>query len=339
MKGWVKKAGIRLLSSPPFYPVLRAMALRDAPTTILCYHTLRPTSETLDAWTALRLGDFFDQIKTLRQHYEIVSLAMALERQGMASRPRAVLTFDDGELGLYQHLLPLVAAEKLPVTVYVATSQIEQGTPYWFDRVMNALQGEGTVRIDLSTEGLTEWQVGPSRGQNRWTQISAILEALKTVPPAERDRLADLVVAQTDMQTDGFTPLQPMTIAQLKELAASPFVTIGAHSHGHELLDQLPLKAALASIAQSKTCLESWTGKEVSDFAYPNGNYSPELMIEIEKLGFVSATILDDRLASFRASPFALSRIGVGRYDTSRRLSLRLIGLGLPRLRSTHELV
>ena len=171
MKEWTKKAGIKVLSSPPFYTVVKAIAQRRNPTTILCYHTLRPAAEKLDAWTALSLEDFRNHVKFLRRHYEIVSLAEALECQGMAGRPRVVLTFDDGEVGLYQHLLPLVAAEKLPVTVYVSTGQIEKNSPYWFDRIMNALQGEGTVEIDLPAAGLEAYQVGPSRARDGGTRL------------------------------------------------------------------------------------------------------------------------------------------------------------------------
>ena len=327
MKNAIKRAALCLLNWAPIYRVLRRRALKDSPLTVLCYHTLRPDDEPLDAWLALRLGDFRRQVETLRRHYDIVSLDAGLSPAAPGSRPRVVLTFDDGEVGLYSHLLPFIEAEKLPVTIYVATSQIEAGQPYWFDRVMNGLQGNGPIRINLQADGLAAWTVGPERGKARWQAIGDILQALKDMPPPERDRLADAIVGQAGPIIDSFTPLAPMTIPQLQKLASNPLVTIGAHSHCHNLLDQIPLAQARTSIAQSRNLLKEWTGQEVRHFAYPNGNYIPELMAEIADLGFVSASILGDRLAPSGVDPFALPRIGVGRYDVLHRFRLRLVGV------------
>ena len=327
MKAALKRLALHGLTARPVYGLLRSRALVGDPVTILCYHTLRPDAEPLDAWIALRLGDFRAQIDALRQDYNIVSLDAALAPAPKGARPRAVLTFDDGERGLYDHLLPIIAAEDLPVTIYVATAQIETGIPYWFDRVMNALQGPGATRIDMGAAGLGAWTVGPGRGKTRWTQIGPILEALKAAPPADRDVLADAIVAQAGAPAGGFTPLQPMTLPQLKELAARPHVTIGAHSHGHELLDQIPLPEARASIARSRELLQGWTGQPIRHFAYPNGNYTPDLTAVLADLGFASATILEDRLAQADAPARALPRIGVGRYDPLPRFRLRLVGV------------
>ena len=225
---------------------------------------------------------------------------------------------------MFEHLLPFVRDTQLPVTVYVATSQIETGQAYWFDRVMNALQGAGETRIDMRAAGLGQWVVGPMRGKARWSQIGDILAALKAAPAADRDRLADEIIAQTPAIGSDFTPLTPMSIAQLQELAADPLVTIGAHSHCHNLLDQIPLEEARASIAKSRKLLEGWIGQPVAHFAYPNGNYTPELMDAIRDLGFSSATSLDERLATQDAPKMALPRISVGRYDVLSRFLLRL---------------
>src|SRR5690349_19765389 len=113
------------LASPPSYALVRARALLGNPITVLCYLTIRPDNEVLDAWTAVRRSDFIRQVEFLRTRYDIISLDDAFDRGAEASsRPRAVLTFDDGEVGLYDSLLPLVSEMRLPVTLYIATGQI-----------------------------------------------------------------------------------------------------------------------------------------------------------------------------------------------------------------------
>ena len=328
MKSAVKRAGLAVLNAAPVYRALRGRALAGDPVTILCYHTLRPDRDRLESWLALALSDFRAQVAHLRRHYDIVDLDAALDaRPRPGVRARAVLTFDDGEGAMHDLLLPVAEAEGLPVTIYVATAQIETGRPFWFDRVMNALQGDGATRIDMRDHGLPVWQVGPARGNHRWTQIGEILEALKAVPEEDRDRLADLIVAQGGPLPDDVTPFRPMSVAELQVLAASDVVTIGAHSHGHELLDRLPTDAALASATRSRDLLQGWTGRKVRHFAYPNGNYTPALMEGLAAAGFASATILEDRLAAPDAPPMALPRIGIGRYDGVERMRLRLVGL------------
>lgn len=322
------------------YALLRARAQHGDPVTLLCYHTLGPDAQDFDAWTVLRLDDFRRQMDFVRAQYDIVSLDAALEAgPGRRGRPRAVITFDDGEAGLYSHLLPFVEAARLPVTVYVATRQIETGAPYWFDTVMNALQAPGPFTIDLGPAGLParskgsgapaktsslRWTVGPATGPARWKVISDILETLKSLPPEIRAERAAAVVAQAPSAPARFTPLAPMSIPELAALARSDWITIGAHSHCHGLLDQIPAAEARASVARSRALLEAWTGRTVRHFAYPNGNHDASVARAVAGLGFVSATALGMTLWRRGAGPFALPRLAIGRYDDLARFKLRL---------------
>jgi peptidoglycan/xylan/chitin deacetylase (PgdA/CDA1 family) len=327
MKRLLKQAALSVLSSRPVYGLLQSRSLRDRRPTILCYHTLGPDDETMDAWTVLRACDFRQQLAFLREHYDIVSLDEALSHPAPTPRAKAVLTFDDGDAGLFNHLLPIIEAEAVPVTVYIATAQIVEGRAYWFDRVMNALQGQECADIDLRHAGLAKWRVGPQTGAARWMVISDILEALKRMPPDRREALAQDVVAQAGPSQRAFTPLKPMTVEQLKILAANPHVTIGAHSHCHNLLDQIPLEEASDSIDRSRKLLQDWTGQPVRHFAYPNGNMNPALQKRLELLGFATGAALTVGQDDKTPNAFALPRISIGRYDDIRRFRLRLVGL------------
>lgn len=322
-----KRLAKSVLTSKVLYGPLRAHALREDPVTVLCYHTLRPDDEPIDAWTAVRVSDFVRQIAFLRTHYDIVSLDAAFEaRRTPGKRPRAVVTFDDGEVGLYDSLLPLVSDLRLPVTLYIATGQIEAGRAYWFDEVMNALQADGPFTIDLTAAGLKAWSVTPGRGARRWAVIADILETLKGVRPGQRSALADAVIAQAPaLAAAPFKPLAPLSVPQLVELARSEWVTIAAHSHCHNLLDQIPAEDVRESLARSRHLLEAWTGRPVLHFAYPNGNHGPTVEKIVSDMGFASAFALDDRLWHRGMDPFVLPRVCIGRYDDLNRFKLRLV--------------
>ena len=321
MKAALRRAARDALAAWPARAALRAFALRGGPVTVLCYHTLGPDEGGPDAWTVLRTGDFRAHLAILREAYDIVDLDTALAAgPGQAGRPRAVLTFDDGETGLHRHLLPLLETERVPATVYIATRQIETGQPYWFDRLMGALQGPRTV--DLRQERLGVWTLPAAPGASRWLVLSDLLEALKRADPKRREELTDRILADHP-KPRGRPPLGPMTRAELAELAACPWVTIGAHSHCHSLLDQIPPAEARESMAQSRALLEDWTGREVAHFAWPNGNHTAELRRIAAELGFRSATALGG-LWRRGADPFALPRLAIGRYDNAARFRLRL---------------
>lgn len=324
-----KQLAKSLLASGVPYALLKMRALKGRPVTVLCYHTLRPDADPLDAWTVVRESDFVRQMEFLRAHYDVVSLDAALSGEnGDSGRPRAVVTFDDGEVGLYDSLLPLVTRLCLPVTLYIATEQIETGQAYWFDAVMNGLQAPGPFTIDLRPAGLKAWTVGPEHGAGRWAVVSDILEALKAVPPAQRSALAADVVAQAPAPSGApFKPLQPLSVAQLAELSRSEWVTIGAHSHCHSLLDQIPTADARTSVARSRALLEGWTGQPVRHFAYPNGNHDAAVEAIVADTGFRSAMALTGKLWHRGANPLVLPRVLVGRYDDFDRFKLRLAEL------------
>ncbi len=325
MTALLKRAARGVLGSAPVRGVLQARAFADDPVTVLCYHTLGPDDGGVDAWTALRVADFRAQVAMLSESHDIVTLDAALaEGPGRAGRrrPRAVLTFDDGEAGLYRHLLPVLDDLRVPVLIYVATAQIESGQPYWFDRVMGAL-GTGAHRVEVPGLGL--WIIPAVPGAARWSVLGALLEALKTVDPVQREALVEGVLA-AHPTPPGRPPLAPLTRAELAAVAASPFVTIGAHSHCHNLLDQISVTAARESMARSRDLLRDWTGQAVAHFAWPNGNHTAALRAVAAELGFVTAAALDGGLWRRGADLFALPRVGVGRHDDAARLRLRMIG-------------
>ena len=324
-----KQLGRRVLTSDGLYPLIRARALRGHPVTVLMYHTLGADDESFDAWTVVRRSDFLAQIRLLQQGYEIVSLdtAMAHVREAVpAGRPKAVVTFDDGHSGLHRYLLPLLDELQLPVTIYVATGHIASGRPYWFDRVMNALQVSRSARLQLAEYGLPPFAVDVGTGEERWQALGGLLEALKGLDPERREAAADAVVAQlAPYRRNDFEPLEPLSRAQLLELARSPWVTLGAHTDCHSLLDQIPADSAQASMARSAQLLREWTGQAVNHFAYPNGNHNPELMARAQAAGFATALTTEKGLWRRSDSHFAVSRIPVGRYDDLTRFKFNLL--------------
>ena len=179
----------------------------------------------------------------------------------------------------------------------------------------------------MPCRGLGRITLNAERGEGNWLRLSRLFEALKALDAVPREALvAQLVATAQDRARPPFRPLRPLTPDEVRTLARSRWVTIGSHSHGHELLDRIALTAARDSIARSLTLLHEWTGHAVEHFAYPNGNYNTALAAALPGLGLKSAVTTRKGLWRQEGSPFALPRINVGRFDDAARLRLNLLG-------------
>lgn len=306
--------------------VRRALLARHV--AVLMYHDLCADDVDIEAWTVVRRADFVHQLRHVRQHYDVVSLDEAIDASGRERRrPLAVFTFDDGLAGNHDVLLPIVEAERLPVTVFVATEHIERQVPYWFDRIVNALNLSQPLALDLRQFDLGVLRFNDGRGAQNWRRIQALLTRLKACSPQQQLAVVEAVEAQT-----GSLPrahpwrLRPMSIEALQRLAASDFVTIGAHSHEHQVLPRMGLDAARASIARSRDLLRQWTGQAVDHFAYPSGAYDGEVMRVVQELGFRTAVTTESGFWTERVALHAIPRIAVGRYDSAAVFGINLLG-------------
>jgi peptidoglycan/xylan/chitin deacetylase (PgdA/CDA1 family) len=294
--------------------------------TVLMYHDLGADDDDYPVWQLVKESSFRAQMAYLRSVYDIVGLDDAVrQRQSLSSsdRPRAVITFDDGLSGNADYLLPIVRELRLPVTIYVATEHLERQRPAWTDRVVNALQYREPAQLRLERFGLGRVAITGSTDVERWASIQRLLDAIKPMPrPA-----ADDVAAEIEAQAGGSIPaLLPLSLQQLADLAAEPLVTLGSHTHGHELLDQLDDDAAAATISRSVELLRSWTGRSIDHFAYPNGSYRPSTVEVVRSLGFASATTVAKGIWRRTDSVFEIPRVHVSRFDSQDRFVAETLG-------------
>jgi peptidoglycan/xylan/chitin deacetylase (PgdA/CDA1 family) len=91
--------------------------------------------------------------------------------------------------------------------------------------------------------------------------------------------------------TTGWVDRDPrmMTAAQIREMAADPLVTWGAHGVTHRPLTDLPPEEARREILESRARLVELTGSPVTLFAYPDGKFGDSHRRVIEEAGFVGA--------------------------------------------------
>jgi peptidoglycan/xylan/chitin deacetylase (PgdA/CDA1 family) len=163
-----------------------------------------------------------------------------------------LLTVDDGWQSNVTNVVEVANLYKVPVTIFVATTPVEEGA-YWWSFIQQAKQ-QGVTRF-------SKWDLKKMPEEKRL----GILQEIKKKVSARRDA---------------------MTIDQIRAISASPYITIGAHTQTHPILINCQEKQVYEELKISRQKLESWTGKEVVYFAYPNGDYSPREAQILETLKY-----------------------------------------------------
>ncbi len=107
--------------------------------TVLGYHQVGgPVAGSVN----LPLPLFEAQAAWLAEHAHVVSLDDAVARLTgddkataplPTDRPTVAITFDDGTADFVEHAVPVLARHGLPVTLYLATSFVEEGRSFWDD--------------------------------------------------------------------------------------------------------------------------------------------------------------------------------------------------------------
>jgi peptidoglycan/xylan/chitin deacetylase (PgdA/CDA1 family) len=100
--------------------------------------------------------------------------------------------------------------------------------------------------------------------------------------------------------------------AQLRDIAASGLVDIGAHSHSHPALDRVDVARRRSEIHLPRLILEDLLQMPVRTFAYPFGYFNGGTRREVTDAGYDLAYAVGERHATPRDHPLAIPRWGVG---------------------------
>lgn len=106
--------------------------------------------------------------------------------------------------------------------------------------------------------------------------------------------------------------------AQLREIAASPLVTVASHTQTHAYLKGRSEGVQRQEIVNSKKELEAVTGKPVRHFAYPYGAFDEVSLRLIREAGYETAASTIISTVNDDSTRYALRRVRVGNYPASK---------------------
>jgi peptidoglycan/xylan/chitin deacetylase (PgdA/CDA1 family) len=296
---------------------------------------------------------FAEHLGVLAESYAPLALGelLARMRAGKPANRCVAVTFDDGYADNLLTAEPLLERAGVPATVFVASGNVRDGRPFWWDELERVLLQPGELPSALTvtisgkqfhfelgddaaympdaTDRRAAWTVldddDPGPRQAAYRRLCSSLRNLD-----ETEREAALAGLRSLVEPpNGPEPnvARPLTREELRRLVGEGFVDVGAHSVSHPVLARLASRRQEEEIAGSKRELEEIAGRPVSSFAYPYGgasDFDEAAVSLVRAAGFDHAcTAVAGRLTP-RTNPFRVPRLLVRDWtgeDFDRRLA------------------
>jgi poly-beta-1,6-N-acetyl-D-glucosamine N-deacetylase len=164
-----------------------------------------------------------------------------------------VLSADDGWKNNYENIIEVANRLRVPVTIFATTTPVETGEAYWWS-YFQAAQKMGLINES-------------PRVMKQRTDVQRVefVNELKSKIELSRESL---------------------TVEQVKQADKTSFVSIESHTVTHPMLSKCSDHKSKFEIIESKKILEGWLQKPITQFAYPNGDYTEREIRYLHEAGY-----------------------------------------------------
>lgn len=240
----------------------------DAPVVVLAYH--RVTQLPSDPHQlAVTPENFRVQMQYLRRHCHCLR---GDQDWSTLRAPAVVVTFDDGYADNLYHALPILRAVEVPATMFISTGMLGSDGEFWSDELEHLVLGEGDrpPRFALHDREYGSGWPASTRAQ-RVDLHDHLHRGMLAIRAQRREAWLDQLRSWAGTGRAGREAYRALRPEELRTLAASPLVTIGAHGVTHTPLAVLAEAEQRQEIEQSRRELQELVDREVAVFSYPFG--------------------------------------------------------------------
>jgi poly-beta-1,6-N-acetyl-D-glucosamine N-deacetylase len=259
---------------------------------VLAYHDI--SNESL----------FEGQLKLIRKYYRPITIEMLenfLKHNTVLPQYSVLITLDDGDPSLRDKGLTIFKTHEIPATAFIISENVRNQQKFWWRTLEDYYSKLGKRRPEARKE----------IGRLKKIPNEARLKALQAI-----ERQDPLLMKDPSALT--ITDLQAMEQAG---------VTIGSHTATHPILNQCTDQELESEFSISKLFFDSSGIRSFKYFAYPNGDYSDEVLPILKKYGIVLAFAFDHRINKKNIEPYAISRIRVNSTDSLSEFKIRITGI------------
>ncbi|MGZ5785233.1 MAG: polysaccharide deacetylase family protein [Ramlibacter sp.] len=199
------------------------------------------------------------------------------------------ITFDDG---YFNNALALDVLEQfqVPATFFISSNHVLQHKAFWWDACSRELAQAGASAREQQIE----------------------IRKLKAMTPARIDEHLRTRFGHAALRPHSDLD-RPFTPAELKDFARSKWVHVGNHTCDHAILTNCSAQEAEHQIRGCQQALQDLVGYAPAAIAYPNGNFSQEIVDASLRAGLrLGFTVLPHR---DKLPLTARSRMALGRFQ------------------------
>jgi peptidoglycan/xylan/chitin deacetylase (PgdA/CDA1 family) len=282
---------------------------------VLTLHRVLPDGErkTTLSPPGMVMGErtFASMIRYLSAEHRVFPLD-APRRSTPADRRIAIaLTFDDGWADNARYAQPILARHAMPAAIFLCPEKMGESLPFWPERLVAFFRTATQLRrekelLDFVRKcaDLPEIRV--------IAQAPEVVEAVKQFSPSRRDRLFERLEQMGFGKSLGNSAGTDSTMSweDARRLAKDGLV-LGSHTLHHEILTRIPIEKARDEITDSRKRLDRETGRRCFAFAYPNGDWSPEVRAVTASAGYALAFANKPGVWTALTDLFTIPRIGL----------------------------
>ena len=278
--------------------------------------------------------DFLDEaLGTLKARgYDFIRLEELPERLASSTtQPFACFTLDDGNRNNKTDAAPVFTRHGAPFTIFLTKGFIDGTHSLWWETLEALLNKTPAIDFDF---GLGVEPVPAATPEQKLAAYQRVTDFVSTADEARAVEQLDAEARRHGIDPLAITRDLTMRADELRELAANPLVSYGAHTLTHRGLARLSDPESQREIAESTSAVAAMTGKSSVGFAYTYGDarsVSPRERQILRALGIhIGVTtrpgvITGDMLSDMTALP----RISLnGLYQKSRYV--RALASGIP---------
>lgn len=255
---------------------------------VLAYHTV-PNPD-----------NFEKQLKYLNKNFSIISIEQLqdffIEKKPLPKNP-LLISFDDGDISVYENGFPLLSKHQLPAVIFVITGLIDTVRTFWCRWVELVYEKEGKEYLEARKQ----------------------VNYLKTIPEKERKAYVKTLPVVSSVQ---------LTSNHLQELQKN-HVFIGNHTHTHPMINNCEEEEIVEEMNAVRSKFKDLNFEEnFSIFAYPNGNWEPESEKVLVDEGIKMAFLFDHQLNKdlSKINPMRISRIRVNSDEELSEFKVKVSG-------------
>lgn len=301
---------------------------------ILTFHHVRPDAlSRLPENAGLSITpDFLEAMLLLlrRLDYEIIPLdaLAAMLVDPAPARPVAVLTFDDGYRDNRDFALPVLRRHGAPFTLFACAGFAERTAPLWWLDLEEAVLKLERIRLELPGGDFEARATDPA---SKLALLRRLYWRLRECDEPTLQATVIRLAREAGVDQAARIAALCMDWDELRDFAAEPLATIGAHTLSHPRLAKLGEDEARVEIAGSRDRILAELGIDARHFAYPvgdPGSAGPRDHALAREAGFATAVTTVPGVLKPGVAPHALPRLSVnGLFQQERYLRALISGV------------